>query len=184
MKEGLFFMSSKRIAHCSVISNPVPIRVLAKGIIVLAVLILVHVPASFSQAVSGDLSVEEAAIFQKRIAVTPSSQRIGQVVLDVRLPTGCKFLSAGKSRLKIFSKDKKQIASFKVRTLNGRFKLNKKIAADVLFGSIDIYYCQEGAESMCLMKSLLFEVPLTAPAKDSKPNDILLLYEFPQESSP
>ena len=68
---------------------------------------------------------------------------------------------------------------FKNRSDN-TFKVNKELpsSTDSLFIELNLFYCREGKQGLCLTKKVLMEAPLTSMSESS---DWTLIYKVEEE---
>ncbi len=107
------------------------------------------------------------------------SPNIRNLKLNLILPAGYQFLASANSQVKLFTKNRKLVKSFKISDLNADLVLNKSIVSESLSAEMMLYYCRQGDQGVCLIKNIIFEIPLD---RQSDLNDIVLKYELPAES--
>ena len=119
------------------------------------------------------------AFFGERIDVGGTkSARINSIRLILQFPRDHKMLFHAKPSMKLFTQEGKFIKEFPIRKNSSSFTLNKRIPSEKLYCEVELYYCREGSEGMCLLKNLLFEIKLD---KNLPADDIFLAYTVSAE---
>lgn len=90
------------------------------------------------------------------------SSRIGRLKFSVVLPEGFQLLSKAGSTLKILDSDKKTVAQFPIKALQSSWKLNRVFGPDKFYVRVLLHYCRKGKAGVCLIKDVLFEIPLNS----------------------
>ena len=115
--------------------------------------------------------------FGDKVALQDKSNHIKQLYIKLNFPPKHKFISETKSRIRLFTKDK-LIDTFFIDQNEEAFTIEKKIEADKVYAELNLYYCREGAQGLCLMKNVLYEISLNP---NLSPNDLTLNYTIPDE---
>ena len=90
----------------------------------------------------------------------PRSNRIGQLIVTLKLPEGYELFRNANSHLKVFSADGKYSRQDKIFELKSNFPVYQEIHGDKLYVELILNYCKHGKDGMCLLKNILFEIPL------------------------
>lgn len=80
------------------------------------------------------------------------------------IPETYKLNDLAPSQIRLFSEDGKLIESQPVKNLEQTLGI-KEITSDKIYADIVLYYCQKGNEGLCLIKNLLYEIPIEEDGK-------------------
>jgi len=103
---------------------------------------------------------EEKLIWEKVKISQPVSDIIENLIIDIQLPEKHKLLLKAKSNIQLITKNQGLIEVYPINTVKQSFKVNQSIENHTLFAQMDLYYCREGIEGLCLIKNILFEIPI------------------------
>lgn len=82
-----------------------------------------------------------------------------QLKFKFELPKNYKLNDLAPSQIRLFSKDGKLIKSQPIKNLEQTLEI-KETLSDKIYADISLYYCQKGNEGLCLIKNLLYEIPI------------------------
>jgi len=110
----------------------------------------------------------------------PQPGLIKQVILDITSPEGYQFIANAKPQMRLLSKNGLLLKSFDIPQLDhSRFNVNLTVPDDLLFAELSLYYCRESKRGLCLIKKILFEIPVN---HGLLPNDVFLTYTITDEA--
>ena len=110
-----------------------------------------NVPENFEAA---DLKGEQVSILEAK------PDNLNNLKLSITLPAGHKFLTEGLNSLRLYTENGKLFKSFKIKGLNSSLTVNDHIKSKRAFAQVTLYYCREGNKGMCMVKTILFTIPL------------------------
>ena len=87
-----------------------------------------------------------------------SSLLIG-VTVNLQLPKNHKLLLKAKPNIQLFTRNE-LIGKFTIQNNTSNFLIGKEILSDKLFAELDLYYCREGNTGLCIIKKVLYEIPI------------------------
>ena len=116
--------------------------------------------------------------FGERVSLSqPQSSTIEKLRLSVQLPADYKLLVKANSKIHLFTLDGKFSKKIPLKETSSIFSINREIHSDKLYVELALYYCKQGKEGLCLIKKVLFDVPIQ---KSSKPEELILDYQVPE----
>jgi len=129
-------------------------------------------------------TVESATIpdvvnfFGERISLSqPQSSKIGKIHLDIQLPDDYKLLPKANSQVHLFTLDGQFSKKFPLKKTSVVIPINREVRADKLYVELALYYCKEGKEGLCLIKKVLFDMPIQ---KSNNTEEFILNYQLPE----
>jgi len=81
--------------------------------------------------------------------------------IQVSLPPNYQFLSEAKPFVRLFSPEDGEIAKFELEEPVGHFSLNAQVSSARVFAEVGLFYCRQGALGLCLIKKLLYDIPVS-----------------------
>ena len=86
-----------------------------------------------------------------------SSSQIKNLKLNISFPVECSLLSEANPSIRLFTQ-KRFVKSFTIVGAVSTFVLDESIDEDLLFAELSLFYCKEGDQGLCILKSVLFEI--------------------------
>jgi len=115
--------------------------------------------------------------FGERVSLSqPQSAKIGKLRLNVQLPADYKLLIKANSQIHLFTLDGKLSRKISLKGTSTVVPVNREIRADKLYVELALYYCKKGKEGLCLIKKVLFDVPIQ---KSKNSEEFALDYQVP-----
>ncbi len=131
------------------------------------------------QANSQKTLFDPSQFFGERLKLAdPISRKVNQINLNLGFPLGYKLIDETPSKLKVYTQVGEKIAEFSFKKESALFKLNKTIKSNGLWIEVSLYYCKQTDTGLCLMRNVLYEVPLEFKKKKE---NIHLKYTLPDE---
>ncbi len=106
----------------------------------------------------------------------PQSADISDIHLQLEFPEGYELLIKAKPYLRIFTADGQIDDKLDITSLTPSFKIAQEVPSDMLYAELNLYYCKHGDEGLCLIRNILFEIPLQ---KSNQPRQLKLAYSVP-----
>ena len=104
------------------------------------------------------------------------SAQLRNLTVQLIFPPEHKLLNEAGPHVQLFTMDGKFNETFAIAGAVSQIKVGKRVNADVLYAKLDIYYCREGALPLCLIKNVLYEIPLV---RNQDPEDMNIIYQIP-----
>jgi len=116
--------------------------------------------------------------FGERVSLSqPQSSKIGKLRLSVQLPTDYKLLVKANPQVHLFTLDGKFSKRISFKETSVVVPINREILSDKIYVELALYYCKQGKEGLCLIKKVLFDVPIQ---KGRKAEEFILNYQVPE----
>lgn len=106
------------------------------------------------------------------------SRKIAKIILDIRLPDGAQLLDLRQSHVRVFSGDRSWFSQSVIAGVLTEVPIEREVASDLFYADVMLYYCLKGPKFVCIMKPILFKVPL---GSFPKYEDIRIDYQLPLE---
>jgi len=102
------------------------------------------------------------------------SSFIEKLNLSIDLPNGHKLFQHPQSAVKLFTENG-PVETFALTKPSQTFLVYKEILDSPLYAEVDLYYCREGKESLCIIKHILYEITMD---QDLPAHDLNLRYSL------
>jgi len=96
--------------------------------------------------------------------------------LSLDLPKEHKILAKANPFIRLFTKDGTILKTLDIKENMDSYYVDQDIMSDTLYAEMVLYYCREGKEALCLVRNVLFQIPLDRGLQSS---NLDLSYKVP-----
>jgi len=104
---------------------------------------------------------QETVYFHEVITLDElQSNRINNLTIDIKMPENYKLLVDAKPMVVLKQSNGEILKTLLLSKTRDEFTINKRIKGKELRAELHLFYCSIGNEGMCLIKNILYKIPV------------------------